>query len=152
MIKNVSASNLARYVLSYTTDRQIRMTHLKLHKVLYYIQGYHLQKYGEPLFCDEIQAWPYGPVIPNVYNQYLTNGALPLICNETVHLDICDEQRLLIDKVIALKSPLPASRLVADTHKEDPWAAVEPQVLSGKRVIISLEAMHNYFVKLEAIQ
>lgn len=46
------------------------MTNLKLQKMLYYQQGFHLAYFGTPLFDDEIEAWMYGPVVPSVYNHY----------------------------------------------------------------------------------
>lgn len=36
---------------------------LKLHKLLYYCQGYHLAMQGRPLFSESISAWDMGPVV-----------------------------------------------------------------------------------------
>ena len=43
------------------------MTNLKLNKLVYFAQAVSLKQYGVPLFSDEIQAWSYGPVEPEVY-------------------------------------------------------------------------------------
>ena len=50
------------------------MTNLRLQKLLYFAQGWYLARYGKPLFSDEIEAWTYGPVVPEVYQTYKPNG------------------------------------------------------------------------------
>lgn len=49
------------------------MTNLKLQKLLYFIQASSLIYLGEPAFVDKIEAWQYGPVVPNAYNEYRFN-------------------------------------------------------------------------------
>jgi hypothetical protein len=46
------------------------MTTMKLQKLVYYCQAWHLARYGEPLFPDEVQAWREGPVVPRLYAQH----------------------------------------------------------------------------------
>lgn len=46
------------------------MTNLKLNKLVYFAQAVSLKQYGVPLFSDEIQAWSYGPVEPEVYHAF----------------------------------------------------------------------------------
>ena len=43
------------------------MTTMKLHKLLYYSQAWHLAWDGVPMFDDQIQAWANGPVVPAIY-------------------------------------------------------------------------------------
>ena len=50
------------------------MSNLKLQKMLYYEQGFHLAYFDTPLFKDEIEAWMYGPVIPAVYEHFRSSG------------------------------------------------------------------------------
>ena len=38
------------------------LTNLKLQKLLYYQQGYHLAAFGTPLFEENVESWMYGPV------------------------------------------------------------------------------------------
>lgn len=37
-----------------------RLTNLKLQKLLYYQQGFHLAFFGTPLFAEDVEAWMYG--------------------------------------------------------------------------------------------
>ena len=46
-----------------------QITNLKLNKLLYYAQGAFLARTGHPLFHNTMEAWPLGPVIPDVYHK-----------------------------------------------------------------------------------
>lgn len=58
-----AAIDVAEYILSQHGE----MSAMKLHRLVYYSQGWHLAWEGHPLFEDEIQAWANGPVIPALY-------------------------------------------------------------------------------------
>ena len=74
------------------------MTNLKLQKMLYYQQGFHLAYFGTPLFDDEIEAWMYGPVVPSVYNHYKGNGRNGIIPDNEIKFSFEDrkETRLIM--------------------------------------------------------
>ncbi len=145
MCKTVTALQLAHYVLQYTTKNNIRITHLQLQKVLYYIQGYHLRKFGKPLFDDKIEAWQYGPVIFSVYRKYFVHGSLPLRTDGQTVLDVTPEQKILIDNVIGEKARMRAAQLVSATHAESPWKDLKAQAEAGCRPIITVTAIKRYF-------
>ena len=145
MCKTVTALQLAHYVLQYTTKYNIRITHLQLQKVLYYIQGYHLQKFGLPLFEDNIEAWQYGPVISSVYRKYFVQGSLPLRTDIQTVLDVTPEQQSLINSVIEKKARLRAAQLVSATHAEAPWKDLKAQVEAGYRPIMTVDAIKRHF-------
>lgn len=50
------------------------MTNMKLQKMLYYQQGFHLAYFDKPLFQEDIEAWMYGPVVPSMYEKYKEFG------------------------------------------------------------------------------
>lgn len=116
------------------------MTNLRLQKLLYFAQGWHLARYGKPLFPDPIEAWTYGPVVPAVYNAYCQHGRngipgeLP-----GVEAFTQEEYALLLD-VVREYDKYGTSSLVNMTHKRGaPWAAV------GNHAEIPQEAMRSYF-------
>lgn len=145
MCKTVTALQLAHYVLQYTTQRDIRITHLQLQKVLYYIQGYHLREFGQPLFEDKIYAWQYGPVVKSVYANYFIYGALPLRVTEEKELYVDEKQKALINHVVEEKTKLRAAQLVAATHSETPWKSLAELAKAGQRPEITIESMKAYF-------
>lgn len=106
-------------------DQGDLMTHLRLHKLLYFAQGWHLTRYGKPLFEEEIEAWQYGPVVPSVYNAYKQHGRAG-IAGELPNIDAFTEEEfsLLLD-VAREYEKYGTSSLVNMTHKPgSPWSIV----------------------------
>ena len=60
-----------------------RITNLKLQKLLYYAQGLYLAIYNEPLFSENIEAWPHGPAVRVVHNIYSFIKGVPIKINIT---------------------------------------------------------------------
>lgn len=54
------------------------VTHLKLQKLIYIAHGWCLATTNKPLIKDSINAWKYGPVIPNLYNKLQHHRGLPI--------------------------------------------------------------------------
>ena len=112
------------------------MTNLRLQKLLYFAQGWYLARYGKPLFSDEIEAWTYGPVVPEVYQTYKAKGkdgiegALPDAGAFTE-----DEFSLLLD-VVREYDTFATSSLVSMTHKPgSPWSCVKGHGVIPKNMI-----------------
>lgn len=57
---------------------EIKMTNLRLNKMLFFVQGYCLTKTGRACFPDSIEAWTRGPVVYSVYSQTKKYGGNPL--------------------------------------------------------------------------
>lgn len=55
--------DVAEYILSKTGP----ISTLKLHKLLYYCQAWHLVWDGEVMFDARIEAWANGPAIPELW-------------------------------------------------------------------------------------
>lgn len=123
------------------TDNQgDMMTHLRLQKLLYFAQGWHLARYGKPLFDDEIEAWQYGPVVPTVYDTYkqygraVIDGSLP-----DANAFTGEEYALLLD--VAREYDRFATRTLVDmTHRPGtPWDNV------SRNDVISRELIRSFF-------
>lgn len=116
------------------------MSNMKLQKMLYYQQGFHLAYFDTPLFDDEIEAWMYGPVVPNVYNRFKGQGSKGLepVADEIM---LSDTEETLFDEVYQVYGAYSASGLMNMTHKESPWQSTP----IGVGNIISLEKMNVFF-------
>ncbi|KMN37000.1 hypothetical protein VI26_04710 [Chromobacterium sp. LK1] len=53
----------------------VDLTPMKLQKLMYYAQGWHLVHYRVPLIDDFFARWPYGPVIPSLYHDFKEYGS-----------------------------------------------------------------------------
>lgn len=117
------------------------MSNLKLQKMLYYEQGYHLAKFGSPLFADDIEAWMYGPVVPSVYYHFNVFGATGISPEkeEAISLNALEEK--LFDEVYRAYSPYSAVGLMHMTHEEKPWKSTPVKVGN----VISKDKMAKFF-------
>ncbi len=80
------------------------LTNMKLQKLLYYEQGFHLAYFNQPLFNEAIEAWQYGPVVPLVYEHYKSFGRTGL---EPKSNDFCFQDKIeksLFDEVYRVYS------------------------------------------------
>lgn len=72
---------ICNYIIGYCQVNDNAITNLQLQKILYYVQGYFLKNYGYPAFDAEIEAWQYGPVVPEAYYDFCINGRKSLKVN-----------------------------------------------------------------------
>ncbi len=47
-----------------------QMTAMKLQKLAYYVQSWHLVRHGRPAFADPIEAWADGPVVRRLFDRH----------------------------------------------------------------------------------
>lgn len=116
------------------------ISNLKLQKLLYYCQGFHLALYERPFFTEKIIKWQYGPVVPEVYSLYKDFGreAIPLDPNFKNNL-LNQTEIELIEEVYQVYGQYSALKLMDMTHREQPWLAVD---MSEE---ISLDSMKTFF-------
>lgn len=117
------------------------MTNLKLQKLLYYEQGYHLAFFNEPLFNESIEAWMYGPVVPEVYDTFKDNGSTALSF-EGEPLELSDDEEDLFRQVYDAFRDYSAIGLMNRTHSEPTWQNAKP---TGKGTVISIDSMKSFF-------
>ena len=54
------------------------LTPMKLQKLLFYTQSWHLRERELPLMDDHFARWQYGPVIPSLYHELKSYGSRPV--------------------------------------------------------------------------
>lgn len=115
-----TALEAARYIVKRFQDRGDLITNLKLQKLLYYVQGWHLGLYGRRAFDGQFMAWVHGPVNYDVYNQFREHRWSPILVDVgKVTLD-CDISKH-IDDVLEVYGGDSAWELERRTHSEAPW-------------------------------
>lgn len=111
---------LAKYIVVKCIKDKHPISNLQLQKILYYIQREFLQKLGKPAFTESIEAWPFGPVVPDVYYYFCGAGAMRIgVCDEPIEeiQSMPEEYRLMIDSIIENKRGLNPWDMVSETHK-----------------------------------
>lgn len=122
------AHRVAIEFLRLAEDRGVALTPLQLMKLVYIAHGWMLGLWQRPLITNRIEAWKYGPVIPDLYHTtkefgsgFIT-GELPIRQNPRPPL-LDDDEVNLIREVSEIYGKLSGIQLSAMTHKPGtPWA------------------------------
>ena len=144
-----SALSVAHYIIDYCNERGRGISNLKLQKLLYFLQAEFLVSTPNrtPCFKDRIEAWDFGPVVPNVYHQYKVFGSsnIPANVNDMLvpfYEEISFEDQMMIDAIVDDASAYSASQLVQITHNQAPWRNAYRRGWSNE---ISNDAIYEYF-------
>lgn len=144
-----SASAVARYIVRFFQDAGDPVSNLKLQKLLYYVQGWHLALLGKPAFPDRFEAWVHGPVQPATYGNYKAYRWSPITAELPVP-EIPDETVEVIKSVLETYGGDGGYQLELRTHQEAPWlvarGALSPDQESS--AIITHESMKAFFTGL----
>ena len=113
-----------KIILRTDNERGDAITNLKLQKLLYYVQGFNLAIFEEKLFEENISAWQYGPVVPNVYHEFKGYGYNSIIFddeNKPEELILDEERENVFNQVLEEYGKYSAIKLMNMTHEEAPW-------------------------------
>jgi uncharacterized phage-associated protein len=88
---------------------------VKIHKLAYYCQGWHVAWAGEPMFQEPIEAWTNGPVVAGLWHAEKRNRPFPPAQR------LGDEHVAVVDYVVSRYGGYTGRELVRRTHLEDPW-------------------------------
>jgi len=119
------ALTLANFILKHYGP----MSHLKLQKLLYYCEAYHLAYFNRSIIDEEFQAWIHGPVCRRVYDEMkaesilysdiaFDNNSNP---DYEIETNLTSDQKQLLKDVLEILSTWTGFELETSTHKEAPW-------------------------------
>lgn len=137
-------------VADYILQKCGALSAMKLQKLVYYSQAWHLVWADKELFAEEIQAWANGPVIPELYNSHRGHFKLdPGFFRGNIS-SISDKSKEMVDSVLAFYGNKDAQWLSDLTHLEAPWKLARAGLADGERGchVISHESMAEYYGSL----
>jgi uncharacterized phage-associated protein len=150
-----TASQIADWFLSkLNTEAGDTISPLKLQKLVYYAQAWHLTVFKTPLFVEPIQAWAHGPVIPSLYHRFKD------VCRECLIelseegkikvIELASETEELLNEVYSIYGEHSAGYLENLTHNERPWIDARKGLLPHQRseAVIPHESMIAYYSSL----
>ncbi|MDY0320954.1 MAG: DUF4065 domain-containing protein [Arcobacteraceae bacterium] len=139
-----NARDVVDYFLSKTiNDDDAKLTNLKIQKLIYYAQGFHLAIFNTELYQDEIEAWQHGPVCPKIYHDFKQFGSNIIPCDECEKdfSEIFNEDQIeLLDEIYDVFGQFSAWKLRDMTHEEPTWMNNKDSAST-----ISHEEMKEYF-------
>lgn len=151
MLRN--RDSVCDYIIHRVRRANAGLSLLKLQKLLYYVQAWHLAFYGRPLFEGRFQAWVHGPVNREIYDRFASTKSL---YSEVGHEDLLDGfspealdpgARNHIDSVLEVYAGHTGTQLEDMTHSEAPWIEARQGYRPADRCeeYISEETMANYY-------
>ncbi|HJB83545.1 MAG TPA: DUF4065 domain-containing protein [Candidatus Mediterraneibacter intestinavium] len=107
---------------------------MKLQKLLYFAQRESIAVTGEPLFEEQMEAWKYGPVSPEV-RANLTEEGIYARTNE-----ISPEAAYILRNVIQEYGALASWKLSEISHKESSWLnareGLAPEEIGNRKLLL----------------
>jgi len=160
-MKPVDINEVSDFIIFYCYNEQININPIKLQKILYYVQAWHLVFFDKhPLFYEEPMAWVNGPVYREIYNKYkkdwqrhenisIKKGInIEEEMNKILNnLELDDEQVKFLFAVLQKYATMTSGQLVYLTHAEDPWNEAREglQPFERSENTISFDSMYNYY-------
>lgn len=139
---------VANWFINALTDQESGelVTHLKVQKLLYFAQAWHIMVVGRTLFDEDMQAWAHGPVVPSVWHAFKDHGWNPLPTGGSAE-GIDEDSISVLEQVRDAYGTYSAKKLEAITHSERPWIDARGGRAPEARCeeIIPKEAIHAYY-------
>ena len=144
---------------------------MKLQKLLFYAQAWFLAYNGTPLFAEDVEAWPWGPVIRPIYYQTKDCGKAPIskrltelrydrdspLKSRFVETDVTDPAITdFLQRIWDVHKPYSGVQLSNSTHADgEPWTIIKEQyrTLDAKPVIPTdlIAAVYKAKMSAEAV-
>ena len=133
------ARTVANFLIQRTFDEKKLFTPLQVIKIVYYCQGWSLAVLKRELFYQEIEAWKFGSVVPDVYHKlkhYVDQAVTDTIPGYPPVFDTNEEK--IVNGVYRLYGDFGGVSLMRMTHAHDtPWYRIwnNPSRTSDQEVI-----------------
>ncbi|HXA50670.1 MAG TPA: type II toxin-antitoxin system antitoxin SocA domain-containing protein [Candidatus Acidoferrum sp.] len=140
------ASTISDYLIAFSHEHGDPLSNLKLQKLLYYAQAWHLAIFDQPLFGEPIEAWVHGPVVVAEYHRFKGWAWQPIQDDPKLpKLDEAVEQHL--NEVMEVYGGMTAYQLEQLTHSEAPWVTARNGIPEDEpsNAVISNELMKEFY-------
>lgn len=147
----LAPSTLSNFLLCESRERGEILTNLKLQKLLYYAQAWHLALFNQKLFDEDFEAWVHGPVLPSEYRRFRDYKWRP-ITEEVERPEIAKDLIDFLDEIVDVFGSETAVALELMTHRERPWMEARGDLAPAapSTRTISKETMRDYYSELGA--
>lgn len=77
-VLTIPAQAVCNSILQQAFNENIPISPMKLQKLLYFTYRDYLKKTDQLLFSERFAAWPYGPVLPSIYDEFKSFHGKPI--------------------------------------------------------------------------
>jgi uncharacterized phage-associated protein len=150
------ARGVANVILRYANDAGKKLTPMQLIKLVYLANAWSLALLGRALITDDVQAWQYGPVIPNVYRAFNRFGSAPitdyakqLFTDLEYPADLDQDEQKVVHAVVNSYGHMHAFQLSAKMHEPGtPWTKTYNE--KGPYSVIPTSLIKEHFIELKS--
>lgn len=133
-----------------------RISVLKIHKLLYYVEAWHVTFFDKMLFDEDFRAWVHGPVCYEVFTRfrYTYNKSMySEVLKEDLKMDIIakipnyDNTNAHVENVLEAYGKFSGAQLEQLSHQEDPWRKARGDLPFDhpSDAIITKESMREFY-------
>ncbi len=142
-----SLYEVARYFIYLSNKDNKTMTNLKLQKLVYYAQAWHLVFNNKRLFKDPIEAWIHGPAVHSLWKKYKKFGFEKIDVDIPDDFSFSEKTKELLDVVWDKYGGFDARYLERLTHYERPWQDARDglNVNEFSKVNLTASSMKKYY-------
>jgi uncharacterized phage-associated protein len=132
LTKEVSALATVDDVAAAILTRTGSITTMKLQKLVFYCQAWHLAVTGNPLFPERIEAWARGPVVPHLHNRH--RGLFEVSAWPAGRAENLDQDAIrTVEWTVQKYGGFSAEALSRMSHQELPWIVARGPLPEGER-------------------
>lgn len=127
------------YIIARVCEDTRGISPLKLQKLLYYVQAWHLALYDKTFFDGKFQAWIHGPVNRAIYDRFAEQYSLYTPIYPKDLRDFSEEHHFTQEECEFLNAVLNAyagfsgDQLEELTHREQPWIEARAGIPANRR-------------------
>lgn len=133
-----TAITIADQILRIAKSKQIELTPLQLMKLTYIAHGWSFPLRGADLFQNRIEAWKYGPVIPDLYHATKRFGRSPIslaMVGDPSELVVDATTKAFLESVFNAYGHMSGVALSSLTHQSGtPWQQVYQEGIYNKEI------------------
>lgn len=126
---------ISDHILHVANDRETPITNLQLQKITYFVMGYMIRHnlnssiVKEDLTNSQLEAWLYGPVFPELYDEFKRFGSFPIDYDGEKDSDLNELPGL--NNIIGNLIDKPPFELVENSHKRKFWKTNRDKIAHG---------------------
>ena len=145
-----SAIAVADHIIQKAGERQNTLTPMQVIKLVYMCHGWMLGIYHRPLIKEYVEAWQYGPVIPELYQKVKRYRSGPVTDTLSSQQENFKEEEIdIMDQVVNVYGEYSGIALSQLTHAEGtPWH----KTWTAGGCTISNDLIEDHYQKLHSSQ
>lgn len=142
-------ADAAKTMINYSIDiaeakgNEYLLDFYKLHKLLYYAQGYTLVHYNKQLFEENIEAHSCGPYITELHRLPINFDVITVKFPESDICPITEDRKAAIRYVIERFGNMSKAELTTQSKRSSPYLLCAPMITEENKPPIPWDAMRK---------